>query len=136
MRQDDIRLIEKKDYIQKPKESGYRSLHLIVAVPIFLQNEKREMKVEVQLRTIAMDFWASLEHKVRYKKNVPPEEAEQLAQELSECAEVSAALDRRMQDIRNHLAAVTEAQTNTKKREPLRLTGPLGLHAIHQKNDF
>ena len=94
------------------------------------------MKVEVQLRTIAMDFWASLEHKVRYKKNVPPEEAEQLAQELSECAEVSAALDRRMQDIRNHLAAVTKAQTNTKKREPLRLTGPLGLHAIHQKNDF
>jgi putative GTP pyrophosphokinase len=94
------------------------------------------MKVEVQLRTIAMDFWASLEHKVRYKKNVPPEEAEQLAQELSECAEVSAALDRRMQDIRNHLAAVTEAQTNTKKREPLRLTGPLGLHAIRQKNDF
>ena len=136
LRQDDIRLVEKKDYIQKPKESGYRSLHLIVAVPIFLQNEKREMKVEVQLRTIAMDFWASLEHKVRYKKNVPPEEAEQLAQELSECAEVSAALDRRMQDIRNHLAAVTEAQTNTKKREPLRLTGPLGLHAIHQKNDF
>ena len=136
LRQDDIRLVEKKDYIQKPKESGYRSLHLIVAVPIFLQNEKREMKVEVQLRTIAMDFWASLEHKVRYKKNVPPEEAEQLAQELSECAEVSAALDRRMQDIRNHLAAVTEAQTNTKKREPLRLTGPLGLHAIRQKNDF
>ena len=136
LRQDDIRLVEKKDYIQKPKESGYRSLHLIVAVPIFLQNEKREMKVEVQLRTIAMDFWASLEHKVRYKKNVPPEEAEQLAQELSECAEVSAALDRRMQDIRNHLAVVTKAQTNTKKREPLRLTGPLGLHAIHQKNDF
>ena len=63
-------------------------------------------------------------------------QAEQLAQELSECAEVSAALDRRMQDIRNHLAAVTEAQTNTKKREPLRLTGPLGLHAIRQKNDF
>lgn len=136
LRQDDIRLIEKKDYIQKPKESGYRSLHLIVAVPIFLQNEKREMKVEVQLRTIAMDFWASLEHKVRYKKNVPPEEAEQLAQELFECAEVSAALDRRMQDIRNRLAAATESQANMKKRETLRLTGPLGLHAIRQKNDF
>ena len=136
LRQDDIRLVEKKDYIQKPKESGYRSLHLIVAVPIFLQNEKREMKVEVQLRTIAMDFWASLEHKVRYKKNVPPEEAEQLAQELSECAEVSAALDRRMQDIRNRLAAATESQANMKKRETLRLAGPLGLHAIHQKNDF
>ena len=134
--QDDITLLEKKDYIKNPKPGGYRSLHLIVSVPIFLQDGKRNMTVEVQLRTIAMDFWASLEHKVRYKKNVPPEEAEQLAQELSECAEVSAALDRRMQDIRNHLAAVTEAQTNTKKREPLRLTGPLGLHAIHQKNDF
>ena len=94
------------------------------------------MKVVLHLRTIAMDFWASLEHKVRYKKNVRPEEAEQLAQELSECAEVSAAMERRMQDIRNLLAAVTEAQTNTKKRDPLRLTGPLGLHAIHQKNDF
>ena len=66
LQQDDIRLIEQKDYIKHPKENGYRSLHLIVAVPIFLQNEKREMKVEVQLRTIAMDFWASLEHKVRY----------------------------------------------------------------------
>ena len=68
LQQDDIRLIEQKDYIKHPKENGYRSLHLIVAVPIFLQNEKREMKVEVQLRTIAMDFWASLEHKVRLQK--------------------------------------------------------------------
>lgn len=108
LRQDDIRLIAKKDYIQKPKESGYRSLHLIVAVPIFLQNEKREMKVEVQLRTIAMDFWASLEHKVRYKKNVPPTEVEQLAAELTECAEISATLDNRMQDIRNRLASAAE----------------------------
>ena len=74
--------------------------------------------------------------RLRYLPALPDAEAEQLAQELSECAEVSAALDRRMQDIRNHLAAVTEAQTNTKKREPLRLTGPLGLHAIRQKNDF
>lgn len=105
LRQDDIRLIEKKDYIKKPKPSGYRSLHLIVAVPIFLQDEKREMKVEVQLRTIAMDFWASLEHKVRYKKNIPENEAEQLAEELTECAEISAQLDNRMQNIRNRLAA-------------------------------
>lgn len=108
LRQDDIRLIEKKDYIKKPKPSGYRSLHLIVAVPIFLQDEKREMKVEVQLRTIAMDFWASLEHKVRYKKNIPENEAEQLAEELTECAEISARLDNRMQDIRNRLAAAEE----------------------------
>ena len=68
LEQDDITLIERKDYIEHPKESGYRSLHLIIEVPIFLQNEKRPMKVEVQLRTIAMDFWASLEHKLRYKK--------------------------------------------------------------------
>ena len=71
LKQDDITLIAVKDYIQNPKPSGYRSLHLIVSVPIFLQNEKRNMKVEVQLRTIAMDFWASLEHKIRYKKNLP-----------------------------------------------------------------
>ena len=70
LQQDDIKLVEKKDYIKNPKESGYRSLHLIVEVPIFLENEKRAMKVEVQLRTIAMDFWASLEHKLRYKKDL------------------------------------------------------------------
>ena len=63
MRQDDITLIKMKDYIKNPKPSGYRSLHLIVAVPIFLENEKKSVKVEVQLRTIAMDFWASLEQK-------------------------------------------------------------------------
>lgn len=107
LQQDDIRLIEKKDYIKKPKPSGYRSLHLIVAVPIFLQNEKREMKVEVQLRTIAMDFWASLEHKVRYKKNIPDSETERLANELAECAQISASLDARMESIRNRLAEVS-----------------------------
>ena len=86
LQQDDIRLIEKKDYIKNPKPSGYRSLHLIVEVPIFLENEKRPMKVEVQLRTIAMDFWASLEHKLRYKKEIPEAEAVQMAEELTECA--------------------------------------------------
>lgn len=103
LEQDDIVLIEKKDYIQNPKESGYRSLHLIVEVPIFLQNEKRMMKVEIQLRTIAMDFWASLEHKLRYKKNIKPEEAQRLASELVECANISAALDYKMQEIRNRI---------------------------------
>ena len=110
LRQDDIRLIEKKDYIKRPKESGYRSLHLIVEVPIFLQDETRGMKVEVQLRTIAMDFWASLEHKVRYKKNIPEEEAEQLSAELSECAQISTELDNRMQDIRNRLATAEDSR--------------------------
>lgn len=103
LQQDDVTLIEKKDYIKNPKESGYRSLHLIIEIPIFLENEKRPMKVEVQLRTIAMDFWASLEHKLRYKKDIPEDEAEQLAIELQECAQISAALDTRMENIRNRM---------------------------------
>lgn len=117
LQQDDVRLIEKKDYIKKPKPSGYRSLHLIVAIPIFLQNEKREMKVEVQLRTIAMDFWASLEHKVRYKKNIPESETERLAKELVECADISAALDARMESIRNRLAEASGEDVPKKEQE-------------------
>ena len=105
--QDDITLIRKKDYIKNPKPSGYRSLHLIVEVPIFLQNEKRSMKVEVQLRTIAMDFWASLEHKLRYKKNIPPQEAELLAKELMDCACISSSLDLRMQKVRDRIVAAS-----------------------------
>lgn len=104
LQQDDITLIERKDYIKNPKPSGYRSLHLIVEIPIFLHNEKRIMKVEVQLRTIAMDCWASLEHKLRYKKNIPDSEVEALAKELSECAEISAVLDARMEAIRTNLS--------------------------------
>ncbi len=103
LNQDDIKLIEKKDYIRNPKKSGYRSLHLIIEVPIFLKNEKKGMKVEVQLRTIAMDFWASLEHKLRYKKNINPEEAEIISKELFECSEISADLDKRMEEIRNRI---------------------------------
>ena len=87
LRQNDITLIERKDYIATPKDNGYRSLHLIVEVPIFLRSETRMMKVEVQLRTIAMDFWASLEHKLRYKKDLPEELSRQLEHELFECAD-------------------------------------------------
>ena len=103
LQQDDITLIERKDYIKNPKPNGYRSLHLIVEVPIFLQNEKRLMKVEVQLRTIAMDFWASLEHKLRYKKNLDDKVAKEIADDLLECATISASLDKKMQDIRNRI---------------------------------
>lgn len=103
LNQDDIALIEKKDYIKNPKESGYRSLHLIVEVPIFLKSEKRYIKVEVQLRTIAMDFWASLEHKLRYKKNIDASESSLLEKELYECSEISSALDKRMEEIRNRI---------------------------------
>ena len=96
--QDDLVLLEKKDYIAHPKPNGYRSLHLIVAVPIFLAHEKRMMRVEIQLRTIAMDFWASLEHQLRYKKDV--DFTEDMRKDLKFCAELSAELDRRMDALR------------------------------------
>ena len=98
LKQDDVVLIEKKDYILNPKPNGYRSLHLIVAVPIYLAHEKRKMRVEIQLRTIAMDFWASLEHQLRYKKDV--DFTDEMAKELTFCAELSAELDRRMDHLR------------------------------------
>lgn len=96
--QDDITLVRKKDYILDPKPNGYRSLHLIVEVPVFFSTGKRGMKVEVQLRTIAMDFWASLDHKLKYKKNV--ENQEYIAQELKKCAEIINSTDYRMQQLR------------------------------------
>ena len=101
LQQDDVRLIRIKDYIKNPKDNGYRSLHLIVEIPIFLQNEKKQMKVEVQLRTIAMDFWASLEHRLRYKKDLDAELSSMLAAELKDCAETSASLDQRMGAVKN-----------------------------------
>lgn len=101
LRQDDITLIEEKDYIKNPKPSGYRSLHLIVSVPIFLDDEKRIMKVEIQLRTIAMDCWASLEHQLRYKKNY--KSSEEIEEELIECAKLSFDLDERMDKLRESI---------------------------------
>jgi len=101
--QEDITLIERKDYIKNPKPSGYRSLHLIVKIPIYTENGKKDMFVEVQMRTIAMDFWASLEHKLRYKKNLNPQTAELLAKELEACAEESAKLDEKMLRIRDRI---------------------------------
>ena len=96
--QDDITLIERKDYIEHPKPNGYRSLHLIVEIPIFLHNQKRLMKVEVQLRTIAMNCWASLEHQLRYKKDRAF--SDQMAADLALCAKLSAELDLRMDNLR------------------------------------
>lgn len=104
LKQDDIQLVQIKDYIQNPKESGYRSLHIIVKVPIFLQGEKRMVKVEVQMRTIAMDFWASLEHKIRYKKNISKEDLDKISGELKACSDVSHQLDLRMQALRIDIA--------------------------------
>lgn len=96
--QDDIRLIAKKDYIQNPKKNGYRSLHLILEVPVFFSNETKPMKVEVQLRTIAMDLWASIEHKIKYKKEIK-RDSRKMERELCLCAEQLHRVDLRMQEI-------------------------------------
>ena len=101
LKQDDIILIEEKDYIKNPKPNGYRSLHLILDIPIFLTGEKKHMRVEVQFRTIAMDFWASLEHKMKYKKDI--ENADGISEELKYCADLISQLDRRMEQIRNRI---------------------------------
>ena len=101
LQQDDIKLICKKDYIKEPKENGYRSLHLIVETPVFLESGKHLMRVEVQLRTIAMEFWANLEHRLRYKKNLSDEINLLTQQELLLCAKQSAELDDRMQKLKS-----------------------------------
>ena len=100
-KQDDIRVIQRKDYIKKPKSSGYRSLHLIIEIPIFLTQDKEYMKVEVQFRTIAMDFWASLEHKMRYKKDI--ENADVITEDLKFSADLINQIDMRMQQIREKI---------------------------------
>jgi len=99
LQQDDIILIQEKDYIRKPKENGYRSLHLIIQTPIFLSSGKKMMYVEVQIRTIAQNFWASLEHQLKYKKDLSDDE--NLKQALKEVAEESTALDRKMEKIKH-----------------------------------
>lgn len=103
--QDDIILIEKKDYIENPKKNGYRSLHLIIGIPIFLHDQKKTMTVEVQLRTISMDWWASLEHKIRYKKEI--DNPEEIEAQLYTCAQVSANLDKYMEELFNKTNGIT-----------------------------
>ena len=111
--QDDVRLVEMTDYIRNPKPNGYRSLHLIVEIPVFLQEGRLMVPVEVQIRTIAMDFWASLEHSMRYKASgsVP----EDVCQELQQVSEDIAALDRRMQAIHDRIDAIIAEETLTEK---------------------
>ena len=109
-KQDDIRLIRRKDYISNPKPNGYRSLHLIVSVPIFFAESTKEVKAEVQIRTIAMDFWASLEHQIKYKKNV--EHAEKVIARLTECADEIAHVDETMQEIRIEMDNIKEETTD------------------------
>ncbi|MBE6634849.1 MAG: GTP pyrophosphokinase family protein [Ruminococcaceae bacterium] len=106
LKQTDVKLITKKDYIANPKSNGYRSLHLIVTVPVFFMDEKRDMKVEVQIRTIAMDFWASLEHQLKYKQEI--ENQQQIVMQLKECADVIAATDERMLGIREQIGQMQD----------------------------
>lgn len=103
MAQDDVRVIEVKDYIAHPKPNGYRSLHIIVEVPIFLKSGKKMMRAEVQLRSIAMEFWANLEHRLRYKKDIPQEALNKTSDLLLECANISHELDIYMQEIKNYI---------------------------------
>lgn len=108
LKQDDITLVECKDYIKKPKDNGYRSLHLIVMVPVYLSDRSLKLNVEVQIRTMAMDFWAALEHQANYKKGI--EGIDELIVELTECANIINQTDMRMQDIYHRIKNVE--QTN------------------------
>lgn len=105
--QDDVKIIQEKDYIAHPKKNGYRSLHLIIEVPIFLMQEKKYMRVELQFRTIAMDFWASVEHNMKYKKEI--KNAESIVEELRYSADLINQLDRRMLQIRDRIELSEEA---------------------------
>lgn len=109
LRQDDITLVAKKDYIANPKPNGYRSLHLIVSVPVFFADRKKEMKVEVQIRTIAMDFWASLEHQLKYKQEIPNQQ--EIIAQLKACAEVINATDEKMLAIRREIEEMADTPT-------------------------
>lgn len=99
--QDDIQVVLVKDYIQNPKPNGYRSYHMIVEVPVFFSDAKELLRVEIQIRTVAMDFWASLEHDMKYKKQIQDSEA--IGRELKECADTISETDRRMMDLRDRI---------------------------------
>lgn len=112
--QDDVRVIEVKDYIKNPKPNGYRSYHMIVEVPVFFANRKQNVKVEVQLRTIAMDFWASLEHKIHYK--FEGDAPENIKNELVECARMVSDLDARMLSLNEEILAISKKQEEEKRQ--------------------
>ena len=100
--QDDITVLRIKDYIKNPKPNGYRSYHMIVEIPVFFAEGKTPMRAEIQIRTIAMDFWASLEHQLRYKKDLEnSDQYARISRELSDCASTISAMDLQMQNIKN-----------------------------------
>ena len=104
IRQDDVKVIAVKDYIQNPKPNGYRSYHMIIEIPVFFSDSKKPIRVEVQIRTIAMDFWASLDHQLKYKKSFIDDNGE-ISEELKQCAEVIAGTDVKMLEIRKKIEA-------------------------------
>ena len=100
-RQDDVKVLMVKDYIRCPKVNGYRSYHMIIVIPVYFSDRKQNIRVEVQIRTIAMDFWASLDHQMKYKKNL--DDSGEISEELRECAETIAQTDMRMLNIRKKI---------------------------------
>lgn len=113
--QTDLKIIGVKDYIKNPKPNGYRSLHLLIEVPVFLTDRMEKVVIEVQIRTIAMDFWASLEHKIYYKKNHVSQP--EVLKDLKECADLAALLDKKMQRIKYQMEPhlTKEALLNNKR---------------------
>ncbi len=99
--QADVKVLEVKDYIQNPKDNGYRSYHMIIEIPVFFSDKTMNMRVEIQIRTIAMDFWASLEHELKYKKDI--DWSKEIGEELRVCAETINKTDQKMMAIRNHI---------------------------------
>ena len=100
-RQQDVRIINVKDYIKHPKENGYRSYHMIVEIPVYFSDEVRPVRCEIQIRTIAMDFWATLDHDMQYKKEV--EDAEEIMRELKACADIIHSTDEKMMRLRERI---------------------------------
>jgi putative GTP pyrophosphokinase len=117
--QEDITVVEVKDYIQNPKPNRYRSLHLILQVPVFMSDRQEQVYVEVQIRTIAMDFWASLEHKIfyKYEGDVP----KRLLDELTDAASSAMALDMKMEKLHKEIETIklTDVTHNTTALEKL-----------------
>ena len=114
-RQNDITVISVKDYMKKPKASGYKSYHMIVSLPVFLSDRQVDVKVEIQIRTIAMDFWASLEHKIYYKfeGNAP----DYISRDLRECSEIVSNLDARMLHLNEAIMAVKEEAREEREKD-------------------
>ena len=124
IKQNDVTLISQKDYIAKPKPNGYRSMHLIISVPIFFTDQIKQIKVEIQIRTIAMDFWATLEHELKYKNQITHES--KIAVELKECADIISDTDARMLEIRKKIVINEQTEEEILIEKIKKLDFPIG----------